>query len=116
MNMEDTPSLLRNELSTSNHWIQLRLEGTRSNRSAIGATVRVEAAGKTQTKPVLSQSSYLSQNDLRLHFGLGSATRVDRITVRWPSGMVQEFKDVPADGLVMLVEGSETAKRLTLPR
>ena len=116
MNMEDTPSLLRNELSTSNHWIQLRLEGTRSNRSAIGATVRIEAAGKTQTKPVLSQSSYLSQNDLRLHFGLGSATRVDRITVRWPSGMVQEFKDVPADGLVMLVEGSETAKRLTLPR
>ncbi len=115
MNMGDTPSLLRNDLSTSAHWLQLRLEGTKSNRPAIGATVRIEAAGKTQTQPVLSQSSYLSQNDLRLHFGLGSATKVDRVMVRWPSGMTQEFKNLPADSLVLLVEGSETAKRLRMP-
>jgi hypothetical protein len=116
MNMGDTPSLLRNELSGASHWIQFRLEGTRSNRSAIGATVRIEAAGKVQTKPCLSQSSYVSQNDLRLHFGLGSATRVDRINVRWPSGTAEEFSGVPADGLVLLVEGSGTAKQLSMPR
>jgi enediyne biosynthesis protein E4 len=114
--MGDAPSLLRNELSSSSHWIQFRLEGTRSNRSAIGATVRIEAAGRIQTKPCLSQSSYVSQNDLRLHFGLGSATRVDRITVRWPSGTAEEFSGVPADGFVLLVEGSGTGKRLSMPR
>lgn len=116
MNMGDIPSLLRNELpKTSNHWIQVRLEGTKSNRSAIGAIVRVEAAGQAQTKPVLSQSSYVSQNDLRLHFGLGSATRIDRITVRWPSGRVEEFPGAPADGFLLLIEGSGAAKRLPPP-
>ena len=113
MNMGDTPSLLRNDLSTTNHWIQLRLEGSKSNRSAIGATVRLESGGAVQTKPVLSQSSYISQNDFRLHFGLGSSTRVDRISVRWPSGSTEQFPGVPADGLVLLVEGSRTAKRLS---
>jgi enediyne biosynthesis protein E4 len=116
MNMGDTPSLLRNDLSTSNHWIQLRLEGSKSNRSAIGAIVRLEASGKVQTNPVLSQSSYLSQNDFRLHFGLGSAARVDRITVHWPSGTIQEFKNVLGDACVLLVEGNETTKRLSMPR
>ena len=116
MNMGDAPSLLRNELPVSNHWIQLRLEGTKSNRSAIGATVRIEVAGKTQTRAVLSQSSYLSQNDFRLHFGLGGATRLDRIRVNWPSGAVEEFAGVPADGLVVLVEGSGAARQLSMPR
>jgi len=116
MNMGDTPSLLRNDLSTSNHWIQLRLEGSKSNRSAIGATVRIEAGGAVQTQSVLSQSSYVSQNDFRLHFGLGDATRVDRIKVHWPSGAVQEFKNVAGDASVLLVEGSETVKRLSMPR
>jgi len=112
MNMGDTPSLLKNDLSSSNHWIQLRLEGSKSNRSAIGATVRVETAGAVQTQSVLSQSSYVSQNDFRLHFGLGSAARLDRITVRWPSGTNEQFPGVPADGQVLLVEGSGTSKRL----
>ena len=116
MNMGDTPSLLRNDLSTSNHWIQLRLEGSKSNRSAIGAIVRLEASGKVQTNPLLSQSSYLSQNDFRLHFGLGSAARVDRITVHWPSGTIQEFKNVLGDACVLLVEGNETTKRLSMPK
>ena len=68
--------------------------------------------GAVQTQSVLSQSSYVSQNDFRLHFGLGSATRVDRISVRWPSGTTEQFPAVPADGLVLLVEGSGTVKRL----
>jgi len=112
MNMGDTPSLLRNDLSSSNHWIQLRLEGSKSNRSAIGATVRVETPGGIQTQSVLSQSSYVSQNDLRLHFGLGLATRVDRISVRWPSGATEQFPGVAANGQVLLVEGSGTSKRM----
>jgi hypothetical protein len=116
MNMGETPSLLRNELPASNHWIQLRLEGAKSNRSAIGAIVRIEAAGQIQTKPVLSQSSYVSQSDLRLHFGLGRATRIDRMTARWPSGLVEEFPGAPADAFLLLVEGSGTAKRLTSPK
>jgi enediyne biosynthesis protein E4 len=125
MNMGETPSLLRNELPASigpgrsggsGHWIQLKLEGAKSNRSAIGALVRIEAAGQIQTKPVLSQSSYLSQNDLRLHFGLGRATRIDRMTVRWPSGLVEEFPGVAADAVLLLVEGSGTSKRQLAPK
>jgi enediyne biosynthesis protein E4 len=112
MNMGDTPSLLRNDLSSSNHWIQLRLEGSKSNRSAIGATVRIETAGAFQTQSVLSQSSYVSQNDFRLHFGLGSAARADRISVRWPSGTTEQFPGAAADGQFLLVEGSGTSKRM----
>jgi hypothetical protein len=93
MNMGEPPSLLQNRLpAEAGHWIELRLEGVRSNRSAIGSTVRIEAAGQTQTKPLLSQSSYVSQNDLRLHFGLGRATRIDQVTVRWPSGWSRTFR------------------------
>ena len=116
MNMGEGPSLLRNELPASGHWVQLRLEGVKSNRSAIGAVVRIEAAGHIQIKPVLSQSSYVSQNDLRLHFGLGRATRIDRMTVRWPSGRVEEFPGVPADAFLSLVEGSGAATRLPAPK
>jgi hypothetical protein len=79
MNMHEAPSLLRNDLNNNNHWIKLKLQGTKSNRSAIGATVTIQAGGLSQTDAVLSQSSFLSQNDRRLHFGLGSASRVDKI-------------------------------------
>ena len=114
MNMHEPPSLLRNDLKNRNHWIKVQLEGTRSNRAAIGATVSVAAGGVTQTDAVLSQSSFLSHNDLRLHFGLGEAGRVDRITVRWPSGQVEEFPGVAADGLALLVEGTGRAQLVPL--
>ena len=100
MNMGQPPSLLRNTLSNRNHWIKVKLRGTRSNRSAIGAMVTI---GK-QTEVVLSQSSYLSHNDSRLHFGLGSAGSVDSITVRWPTGAEEKFPGSPADRVVELVE------------
>jgi hypothetical protein len=106
MNMHEAPSLLRNDLKNANHWLKVRLQGTRSNRAAIGATVNVRAGKLSQTEPVLSQSSFLSHNDLRLHFGLGVVARVDGITVRWPSGDVEEFPGAAADCLVLLVEGS----------
>jgi enediyne biosynthesis protein E4 len=113
MNMHEAPSLLRNDLKSANHWLKVRLQGTKSNRAAIGATVNVRAGKLSQTDPVLSQSSFLSHNDLRLHFGLGDAARVDGITVHWPSGDVEEFPGTAADGLVLLVEG--TGKTQAVP-
>jgi hypothetical protein len=105
MNMGDPPSLLRNDLSGANHWITVQLQATKSNRSAIGATVSLSAGGLRQTAAVLSQSSYLSQNDLRLHYGLGAMTRIDRLTVRWPTGVTEEFSADGVDRVVRLVEG-----------
>ncbi len=109
MNMGQAPSLLRNDLGPGNHWVELRLRGTRSNRTAIGATVTVTAGNHTQTLPLLGQSSFLSQNDFRLHFGLGAADRVDRVTVHWPIGATENFTAVAIDRISELVEGSGSA-------
>ena len=101
MNMDAPPSLLRNDLKSDRHWITVQLQG-----SAIGAVVSVESGGKRQTSVVLSQSSYLSVNDFRQHFGLGSNATVDKILVRWPSGNTETFAGVQADRTVVLKEGS----------
>jgi hypothetical protein len=94
MNMNEPPSLLRNDYTGTNSWIAVQLEGTISNRPAIGAVVTVSAGGRTTARPVLSQSSYYSHDDLRAHFGLGASTSADWIEVRWPSGAVQRLTDV----------------------
>jgi enediyne biosynthesis protein E4 len=112
MNMGDYPSLLRNDLARDNHWIRIKLQGNRSNRSAIGATVTVTAGGRKQLKPALSQSSFISQSDSRLHFGLGGAEKVESITVVWPSGVREEFPGATAKQTVLLVEGSGTVVSL----
>ena len=112
MNMGEGPSLYRNDLESPHHWIQLRLEGTKSNRSAIGATVTIEAGGATQTKPVVSESSYVSHSDLRVHFGLGDADKIEAIRIRWPSGAEEKFPGVAADQSYLVVEGSGAAKPL----
>jgi len=122
MNMNDRPSLLRNELidggrsDAEANWIKVRLVGVRSNRSAIGARVRVTAGGRTQTQELSSQSSYYSYNDPRLHFGLGNNRKVDLIEVRWPSGAVERFRDVEVNRLVTLREGSGKAQVTELRR
>ena len=116
MNMHEEPSLLRNNLKNDNHWVKLRLRGTESNRDAIGAMVVVQAGGRRTAEAVLSQSSFLSHSDLRLHFGLGASAQVEQITVRWPSGRVEEFGSVPAEALYELVEGAGRAQPMTLPR
>jgi hypothetical protein len=85
-NQNEPPALLRQTEKSAHHWITLRLEGVRANRGAIGARVRLTAGGITQTAEVRSGGSYLSQNDLRLHFGLAGAARVDRLEVDWPGG------------------------------
>jgi hypothetical protein len=104
MNMGEPPSLLRNESSNSNHWLKLKLVGTKSNRSAIGAKAIVSAAGRRQRQEVLSQSSFYSQNDLRLHFGLGSATSAD-VEIHWPSGLTEVYRDVKSNQILSLKEG-----------
>ena len=89
----------------------MQLEGTRSNRAGLGATVIVTAGGRTQARAVLSQASYYSHDDLRLHFGLGGASRADRVEVRWPSGAVDVLKDVEGRRVVTVREGSAASGR-----
>ena len=107
MNMNEPPSLLRNDYRGNNNWIEVALEGRRSNRAAIGATVIVTTGSRKQARAVLSQSSYYSHDDLRLHFGLGRATRVDELEVRWPSGAVQRVKDVAVRTVLKITEPEE---------
>jgi enediyne biosynthesis protein E4 len=105
VNLGEPPSLFRNDCSGRHHWIKIRLEGTVSNRSAIGARVSVRINGRSQVKEVQSQSSFLSCNDLRLHFGAGEAEYVD-ITVRWPAGNMQKLERLKTDRLYTVREGS----------
>jgi hypothetical protein len=104
VNMNEPPTLLRNDLDTRQRWIKVKLEGVKSNRSAIGARVLVHYGGKTQAQAVVSQSSYYSSNDPRLHFGLGPIATVD-IDVYWPNGLHETYKGIAANQLVTLREG-----------
>jgi enediyne biosynthesis protein E4 len=109
MNRNEPPSLLRNDAPSGNHWIKVRLEGTKSNRSAIGARVLVRYAGKVQMQSVTSQSSFLSANDPRLHFGLGAASKPS-VEVHWPAGTTETYAEIPADQLVTIREGQGIVK------
>jgi hypothetical protein len=104
MNMNERPSLLRNDYAGSHNWLTVALEGRTSNRSAIGATVTVTANGRRQSRAVVSQSSYYSHDDLRLHFGLGRADAAERVEVRWPGGGTQTVTQVPARRVLRLAE------------
>ena len=105
VNRNEPPSLLRNDLRGTSHWLKLKLIGTKSNRSAIGARVVVRYGKKVQVQEVLSQSSFCSVNDSRLHFGLGTEKIAD-IEIRWPSGLQEKLKDVAANQFLVLKEGS----------
>jgi hypothetical protein len=107
MNMNAPPSLLRNDYRGGNAWLEVKLEGVRSNRAGLGATVVVAAGGRTQARPVLSQTSYYSVDDLRQHFGLGTARAADRVEVRWPSGHVDVLREVAAGKVVTVREGGD---------
>jgi enediyne biosynthesis protein E4 len=104
MNMNEAPTLLRNDYRGGNAWIQIALHGGASGHSAIGATVIVTSGGRRQARAQLSQSSYYSHEDARLHFGLGSAARVESIEVRWPSGRVEQFTNVAANRVHRITE------------
>ena len=100
--------LLRNQGGNRNHWLQIRLAGSASNRDGIGALVTVKSGSTTQRRYRRSGSSYLSESDPRLTFGLGDATRADRLEVRWPGGAVQVLENVPAGRLLVVQEPVET--------
>ena len=104
--LDGLPMILHNEGVPGNHWITLELGAVTGSPLAIGARVKIVAGGVTQTDEVRSGGSYLSQNDLRLHFGLGKATRVDSIEIRWPSGKTETVKDVAADKFYSILQGS----------
>jgi hypothetical protein len=104
LNVGEPPSLLLNTNKSPNHRVLFRLVGTKSNHAAIGTRVTIHAGGMMQFDEVRGGGSYLSQNDLRLHFGLGSATKIDSIEVRWPTGKTESFKDVAADKIYTIVE------------
>src|SRR5581483_11577292 len=105
-NNDGPPVLLHNSGYPGRHFVSFLLIGTRSNRDAIGAQMTLTAGGLKQLREVRNGGSYLSCNDPRLHFGLGAATTVEKITVLWPSGLRQQFGPLPADGFYVLREGA----------
>ena len=109
VNLNEPPSLLRNDVSGNNGWLKVKLIGTRSNRSAIGARVICKYGAKRQASEVLSQSSFYSASDPRLHFGLGTAKTAD-LEVRWPSGLKQTLTGIPANRMVTITEGQPAPK------
>jgi enediyne biosynthesis protein E4 len=105
VNMNEPPSLLRNDMKAKRNWVKVKLEGVKSNRSAIGARVVARYGGKAQAQAVLSQSSFYSCNDSRLHFGLGGFDSVD-LDIYWPNGLHEQYKKISANRLITLREGS----------
>ncbi|HVF56015.1 MAG TPA: CRTAC1 family protein [Pyrinomonadaceae bacterium] len=103
--LDGPPMILRNEGGDGNRWVTLELAATKGNRLAIGARVRVVAGGVVQTEEIRSGASYLSQNDLRLHFGIGKSAKVDLVEIRWPSGKVEQLRDLAADKFHSILEG-----------
>jgi hypothetical protein len=105
-NMNAAPSLLVNQIRTANHWIAIHTVGTKSNRDGIGARVIIKAGSRTLVDEVRSGSSYISNNDIRVHFGLGAASKVDWVEIRWPSGLVERFANLTVDAIQTVKEGS----------
>ncbi len=105
-NMNAVPSLLVNQVRNANHWVAIRAVGTKSNRDGIGARIRVKTASRILVDEVRSGSSYISNNDMRVHFGLGSASKIEWIEIRWPSGPTERFTNLPVDQIHTLKEGS----------
>ena len=104
-NLDDGPVLLHNEMPRVGHWLQVRCIGTESNRSAVGARLTLRAGPLTLTREIKAGTSYLSSNDLRIHFGLGQQERVDSLEIRWPSGRREKIRGIKADQVLRLEEG-----------
>jgi len=116
VNVGAPPTLLINQGANSNHRVLFKLIGTKSNKMAIGARVTVKAGGLTQFSEVRAGGSYISSNDPRLHFGLGSEAKMSEVEIRWPSGGSETLRDVPADFIYTLVEGQGIKAKMPLPR
>src|SRR6266702_670045 len=116
LNVGEPPSLLKNMNANGYHRVLFKLVGTKSNRAAIGARVTIRAAGVKQFSEVRGGGSYLSQNDLRLHFGLGTAKKMESVEIRWPNGTVETLQNVAADCIYTIVEGAGIRDTKALPR
>jgi hypothetical protein len=115
LNVGEPPSLLMNHNDSGNHRVLFKLVGTKSNKAAIGARVTVKAGTLIQFDEVRGGASYLSQNDLRLHFGLGANDKMTEVNVRWPNGETEVLRDVPADFIYTVVEGAGIQHKAALP-
>jgi hypothetical protein len=111
-NMNAAPSLLVNQLRPPNHWVGIHTVGTKSNRDGIGARISVKTATRTQVDEVRSGSSYDSNNDMRVQFGLGSATKIEWVEIRWLSGLVERFTNLAVDTIHTIKEGTGTSAPL----
>ena len=105
-NMNDRPSLLKNEQKYPGHWIAFKMVGTKSNRDGIGARITIKAVKRLLVDEVRSGSSYYSQNDMRVHFGLGTVTKLDSVEIRWPSGLTERFDSASVDKINEVKEGT----------
>jgi hypothetical protein len=115
LNVGEPPSLLMNHNHSGNHRVLFKLVGTKSNKAAIGARVTVKAGTLIQFDEVRGGASYLSQNDLRLHFGLAANDKMTEVSVRWPNGETEVLRDVPADFIYTVVEGAGIQHKVALP-
>jgi len=109
-NLDGGPALLRNEGEHNNHWLLVKTRGGRSNRAGIGARVKITTAESAQWGQVSSGGSYVSQNDLRLHFGLGKHAVVNEVEVHWPSGTIDRRRNVPVNQMLEIVEGERSGE------
>jgi hypothetical protein len=115
LNVGEPPSLLINHNDSPNHRVLFKLVGTKSNKAAIGARVTVKAGTLVQFDEVRGGASYLSQNDLRLHFGLAANDKMNEVSIRWPNGETEILRDVPADFIYTVVEGEGIQRKVALP-
>jgi len=108
-NMNAGPSLLVNQIRSTNHWIAVHTVGTKSNRDGIGARIRVKAGSRILVDEVRSGSSYISNSDMRVHFGLGKADKIEWVEIRWPSALTERFSNLPVNQIHTLEEGKGVA-------
>lgn len=111
-NNGDPPVLLKNGRAPANHFVNLKLVGTRSNRDGIGARIKLRAGDTTQIREIMAGGSYLSQSDLRANFGLGAQTHIDAIEILWPSGLTGKFENIDADRFYKVTEGQSCLSEL----
>jgi hypothetical protein len=116
INVGEPPTLLLNQGGNTNHRVLFKLVGTVSNKMAVGARVTVKAGKLVQFSEVRAGGSYLSQNDPRLHFGLGTEASMSEVEIKWPSGRIEVLRNVPADFIYTVIEGEGIKEKLALPR
>jgi enediyne biosynthesis protein E4 len=105
-NMNAQPSLLLNQARYPNHWIAFKTVGTLSNRDGIGTRLKLKTSSRILVDEVRSGSSYISNNDMRVHFGLGPTTKIEYLEVQWPSALIESFRNLPVDAIVTVKEGT----------